>query len=151
MPAPITTSPCKCPELGSVARRGHFPTTWFFDCTCSRCSSPTELGSHLSSLLCPLQAPTDPENQTSCPKKESTSSECPGDSPEKLHPGGSCPGGLLTPSFPTEYNSPWTCNSCSFTISSCLSFSRFHLTEVRSLPCSYFVCHLVAQEVHSGC
>ena len=114
----LTTS-YKCPELASVARRGHFPTTWFFDCTCSRCSSPTELGSHLSSLLCPLQAPTDPENHPSCPKRDPTSSEYPGDSPEKLHPGGSCPGGLLTPSFPTEYNSPWTCNSCSFTISSC--------------------------------
>ena len=95
----LTTS-YKCPELGSVARRGHFPTTWFFDCSCTRCCSTTELGTHLSSLLCPLQGSNDPE----------TLSES---------PGAPCHGGLLTPSFPTEYNSPWSCTSCSFTISSC--------------------------------
>ena len=31
----LTTS-YKSPELGSVARRGHFPVTWFFDCSCPR-------------------------------------------------------------------------------------------------------------------
>ena len=106
----LTTS-YKCPELGSVARRGHFPTTWFFDCTCTRCCSPTELGSHLSSLLCPLQASTT-DNEDDPPYLAGREAPC-------SLPRASCAGGLLTPSFPTEYNSPWTCNSCSFTMSSC--------------------------------
>ena len=42
----------KNPTLGSVARRPHFPRVWYFHCCCSRCLDPTELGSHLSSLLC---------------------------------------------------------------------------------------------------
>ena len=42
----------KNPLLGSVARRSHFPRVWYFDCCCARCDDPTELGSHLSSLLC---------------------------------------------------------------------------------------------------
>ena len=29
----------KNPEVGSVARRNHFPATWFFDCTCIRYKS----------------------------------------------------------------------------------------------------------------
>jgi len=109
----LTTS-YKCPELGSVARRGHFPTTWFFDCTCSRCCSPTELGSHLSSLLCPLQPSNENEKDPSHPGKDTSPCSLTADLPRP-----SCPGGLLTPSFPTEYNSPWSCNSCSFTMSSC--------------------------------
>ena len=42
----------KNPLLGSVARRSHFPRVWYFHCSCPRCSDPTELGSHLSSLRC---------------------------------------------------------------------------------------------------
>ena len=49
--AQIVTS-YKNPLLGSVARRSHFPRVWYFDCSCERCRDPTELGSHLSSLLC---------------------------------------------------------------------------------------------------
>merc|ERR1712130_336609 len=122
----LTTS-YKCPELGSVARRGHFPTTWFFDCTCTRCCSPTELGSHLSSLRCPLQASTtDNENDPSY----FAGREVPCSLPR------ACAGGLLTPSFPTEYNSPWTCNSCSFTMSSCQVMDKqISLFRQLSLTC----------------
>ena len=27
---------------------------WFFDCNCDRCISGTELGSHMSSLICSI-------------------------------------------------------------------------------------------------
>merc|ERR1711892_240771 len=74
----------KNPELGSVSRRSHFPTTWFFDCNCERCSDPTELGTFLSALICPLP---------DCTK-------------------------TMLPSHPLEYNSPWVCEGCSFSISS---------------------------------
>ena len=36
----------------SYIRRPLLRQKWFFDCYCSRCSDPTELGSHLSSLVC---------------------------------------------------------------------------------------------------
>jgi len=35
-----------------LKRRTKLREKWFFDCSCSRCSDPTELGSHASSLLC---------------------------------------------------------------------------------------------------
>ena len=124
----LTTS-YKCPELGSVARRGHFPTTWFFDCTCSRCCSPTELGSHLSSLLCPLQGSNYNEKDPSHPGKDTSPCSLTADLPRP-----SCAGGVLTPSFPTEYNSPWSCNSCSFTMSSCQVISKVVLTSKCSCP-----------------
>ena len=37
----------KNPLLGSVSRRSHFPTVWYFDCDCARCQDPQELGSNL--------------------------------------------------------------------------------------------------------
>merc|ERR1719153_616398 len=80
----LTTS-YKNPELGSVARRSHFPATWYFHCTCPRCSSPSELGGHLSSLLCQTE---------------------------------NCQG-YLVPTHALEYNSPWSCDLCSYTLSSC--------------------------------
>ena len=38
----------------TIIRRPFLRQKWFFDCICPRCSDPTELGSHLSSLLCPI-------------------------------------------------------------------------------------------------
>ena len=37
----------------TIIRRPFLRQKWFFDCFCPRCSDPTELGSHLSSLVCP--------------------------------------------------------------------------------------------------
>ncbi|XP_023328599.1 protein msta isoform X2 [Eurytemora carolleeae] len=37
---------------GMLKRRTKLREKWFFDCSCSRCSDPTELGSHASTLLC---------------------------------------------------------------------------------------------------
>ena len=36
----------------TILRRPLLRQKWFFDCTCVRCSDPTECGSHLSSLIC---------------------------------------------------------------------------------------------------
>ena len=80
----------KNPELGSVSRRSHFPATWFFDCACKRCSDPTELGTFLSALICPL-----PDCNES-----------------------------MLPSHALEYNSPWVCAGCSFSISSTEAMTR---------------------------
>jgi len=37
---------------GTVSRQAKLLRNWYFSCTCPRCSDPTELGSHLSSLVC---------------------------------------------------------------------------------------------------
>lgn len=37
---------------GSLRRRQKLKNKWFFDCNCERCQDPTELGSHVSSILC---------------------------------------------------------------------------------------------------
>ena len=93
----------------------------------SRCCSPTELGTHLSSLLCPRCHILFSEKGSVLHRTNSSISAPEGsefeDQPEALVFGE----GLLTPSFPTEYNSPWTCNSCSYTLSSCQV--RFHPTR----------------------
>ena len=78
----------KNPLLGSVSRRCHFPRVWYFDCECPRCGDPSELGSHLSTLLC---------------------QDC---------------GSLLLPSHPLHHNSPWTCSSCSLSLSSHQAMAR---------------------------
>jgi len=39
-------------EKPTIVRRPFLREKWFFDCRCSRCSDPTECGSHLSSLIC---------------------------------------------------------------------------------------------------
>lgn len=38
---------------GTQRRRAHLKETKFFDCVCQRCTDPAELGTHLSSLVCP--------------------------------------------------------------------------------------------------
>ena len=78
----------KNPLLGSVSRRCHFPRVWYFDCECARCQDPSELGSHLSTLVC-----------EGC-------------------------GELLLPSHPLHHNSPWSCSSCSLSISSHQAMAR---------------------------
>jgi len=40
------------PMLGNVTRRRKIRKNWFFDCTCSRCSDPTELGTFASGVVC---------------------------------------------------------------------------------------------------
>ena len=40
------------PMLGNVTRRGKIRKNWFFDCTCSRCRDPTELGTFASGVVC---------------------------------------------------------------------------------------------------
>ena len=55
-------------------RTSKLQKNWYFKCTCQRCSDPTELGSHLSSLLCPKcdngyltqVSPLDPESPWKC-------------------------------------------------------------------------------------
>lgn len=42
--------------FGNILRRKDIVENWMFECTCPRCVDPTELGSHLSSLLCPACA-----------------------------------------------------------------------------------------------
>ena len=37
---------------GRLMRRRLMKEGWFFDCNCDRCMSGTELGSHMSSLIC---------------------------------------------------------------------------------------------------
>ena len=39
--------------VGTMLRNRKLQKNWYFKCTCPRCSDPTELGSHLSSLRCP--------------------------------------------------------------------------------------------------
>lgn len=60
------------------ARRDHLLATKYFACTCSRCSDPNELGSHLSTLKCPCEkgfvTPKEPLNSES----EWSCKECPG-------------------------------------------------------------------------
>ena len=46
------TNPYMSTDKPTYIRRPYLREKWFFDCTCSRCSDPTELGSHMSSLLC---------------------------------------------------------------------------------------------------
>ena len=40
--------------LGTATRRSKIRKNWFFDCSCPRCSDPTELGTFASALLCPV-------------------------------------------------------------------------------------------------
>ncbi|XP_076651495.1 SET and MYND domain containing, arthropod-specific, member 5 [Halictus rubicundus] len=37
----------------TLARRAHLRDTKYFSCHCKRCSDPTELGTHLGTLICP--------------------------------------------------------------------------------------------------
>jgi len=42
------------PMLGTATRRSKIRKNWFFDCSCPRCSDPTELNTFASALLCPV-------------------------------------------------------------------------------------------------
>ena len=44
------------PLQGLIKRRMKLHDKWFFDCSCDRCSDPTELGSFTSALLCQVCA-----------------------------------------------------------------------------------------------
>ena len=61
--------------MGTAPRRRKLLRNWYFSCGCARCRDPTELGSHLSSLVCPkcdlamTQAePLDPDSPWRCPR-----------------------------------------------------------------------------------
>eukprot|EP00092_Neocalanus_flemingeri_P045750 GFUD01051271.1.p1 GENE.GFUD01051271.1~~GFUD01051271.1.p1 ORF type:complete len:551 (-),score=122.42 GFUD01051271.1:56-1708(-) len=41
------------PSMCSLVRRKTLKEGWYFDCECSRCQDPTELGCHANTLLCP--------------------------------------------------------------------------------------------------
>lgn len=64
------------PMQGSLKRRMKLRDKWFFECSCARCSSPTDLDSHTSSLLCTAgcggvvvsTAPLDPSAAWACDK-----------------------------------------------------------------------------------
>ncbi|KAJ4438512.1 hypothetical protein ANN_14457, partial [Periplaneta americana] len=43
---------------GTLKRREHLKESKFFDCTCARCSDPTELGTYAGALKCPQCAGT---------------------------------------------------------------------------------------------
>jgi len=74
---------------GRLMRRKALRAGWFFWCACPRCSSPSELGSELSSLLC---VEVDGE-------------------------GKGC-GGVVRPVEPLQQDSQYRCNKCSVEISS---------------------------------
>ena len=44
------------PMLGNVQRQQKISKNWYFDCCCARCSDPSELGTNLSGVLCPLSS-----------------------------------------------------------------------------------------------
>ena len=65
--------------MGTAPRRGKLLRNWYFSCSCARCRDPTELGSHLSSLVCPKcelamtqSDPLDPESPWRCPRHSFT-------------------------------------------------------------------------------
>ena len=41
------------PSTCSLRRRPNLKTGWYFDCTCERCSSLSELGTNMNTLVCP--------------------------------------------------------------------------------------------------
>lgn len=58
---------------GTLKRREHIKHSKFFDCSCKRCSDPTELGTYASAFRCPKctgrvlpTAPLDPNAQWKC-------------------------------------------------------------------------------------
>jgi len=60
--------------IGTIMRQTKLQKNWYFKCSCERCSDPTELGSHLSSLRCPKcdngfltqVSPLNPESPWKC-------------------------------------------------------------------------------------
>ncbi|KAF6208536.1 hypothetical protein GE061_016994 [Apolygus lucorum] len=75
---------------GTQARRDHLKATKYFTCQCQRCSDPTELGTHLSSLKCIGVDPSD----VTC----------------------ACSGLILSSS--ADENADWKCNLCPVTLTS---------------------------------
>ena len=41
------------PTMSTLRRRPNLKNGWHFDCTCKRCSSVTELGTNINTLICP--------------------------------------------------------------------------------------------------
>ena len=41
------------PTMCTLRRRSELAAGWYFSCTCHRCLDPTELGSHMNTLVCP--------------------------------------------------------------------------------------------------
>ena len=41
------------PTMCTLRRRSELAAGWYFSCTCHRCLDPTELGSHMNTLICP--------------------------------------------------------------------------------------------------
>ena len=55
---------------GNIKRKKAMRNNWFFDCTCTRCQDPTEMGSYLSATKCSecengYMLPIDPMNLSS--------------------------------------------------------------------------------------
>jgi len=52
------------PTTSTLTRRSNLRAGWYFDCTCNRCSSASELGTNINTLICPQckQAQLSPES-----------------------------------------------------------------------------------------
>ena len=48
------TTQYRGPNTGNILRRPDFPSNWMFQCSCPRCSDPTELGTQASAVKCDL-------------------------------------------------------------------------------------------------
>ncbi|XP_077284608.1 SET and MYND domain containing, arthropod-specific, member 4 isoform X2 [Arctopsyche grandis] len=90
-------------------RREHLVESKFFECCCTRCKDPTELGTFACALKCPkcgMAANRDVVLQAmlngDCPKKMEVKSKP----------------GVVLPTDPLDPNAPWRCDTCpSYTIS----------------------------------
>ena len=75
----------------------------YFNCLCKRCGDPTELGSHLSSLLCPKCDQTLPVKKGILVKDNLANGCVSGDlSTNELR-------GIMTQVDPLQDDSPWKC------------------------------------------
>ena len=101
--------------------------SWFFDCTCRRCSDPTDFGTFTSSPKC-LDCPTKPDHTGSnqiLPDQTESNQILPDQTgSDKIlpdHDGSNqispdltgSKGGLFCPENPLDHNSTWKCNLCS--------------------------------------
>merc|ERR1712117_497790 len=73
---------------GTSFRRKKLFKNWYFKCSCDRCSDPTELGSHLSTVLCPK-----------CDHVSVTGDQVTG---------------VMTQTNPLQEDSPWKCSLHNF-------------------------------------
>ena len=80
----------------------------YFNCLCKRCEDPTELGTHLSSLLCPKCDQTLKVSNGICVKDIPTNGCASGNlSSSGLQ-------GIMTQVDPLEDDSPWKCQIHNF-------------------------------------